>query len=361
MFVSMKYNDLRKLTTFCAGIAQLGTDAVSTSVFLSTTPEGLKAETSTAEVWAQGTLPADIAEDGEVLVPGKTLADVVRALAADPGMIIDIAASEDEIDIRTADGSVFRTLNTIPVGDFKSRPIPPSTNRVKVSPDIAEWISKASFAASTDTYAGPLAGVHLHEKGIAATDKYRFILLDFDWDGIEPVTIPVDLIKRFPSPEAYGDGDIYLATSDQYASMEFGPLVISGSVLQGEYPDPEQIKTITPAASTPYKFEVPVTGLKKLIGQLAPMLGPMGGATLHEDGIVRVQSDIGRGEDRLFADELDLPAPVKMNVAFMRNVIGLFKDQEACMFKFHETKPDLYPFVITEGNVMLGSMPMKVI
>lgn len=364
LYVTMTYNDLRRLAAFCGPISQLGWDLTSSGVMLSTTPEGLKAQTGGNDVFAYGTMDAEIHSHGQCLVLGTAFADVIKALPLEPDDLIDLAAVEDELDIRSVDGRYHRTLFLIPDGAFMAPLIPDMGKAISVPPDTAEWLKRTASAASTDNQRAPLNSIHISTKGMVATDSYRFIIVEFPWDDLETtVNVPVDLVRRIPDPSTYGDGEIRLATNDNMVALMFGQLTLCGAVIPGEYPDPEMIKGIIPQEDT-YSFNIGVKDLQRALKAVQPFVGPLGGATLHPDEKIRVTSqDLGMAEDELsFMDEYNVPVPVCLPVAFLRECTSLLKDEESLQFIFHPEKPDKYPVILraADGRVLIGAMPLAI-
>ena len=196
-----------------------------------------------------------------------------------------------------------------------------------------------------------------------ATDSYKFIIVEFPWDDLpNAVNIPVEMVERIPDPSAYGDGQITMAVNDQMITLGFGQMSLCSTLVVGKYPDPESVKAIIPS-SDEYRFRITVKDLREGTKAIAPLIGPLGGATIHPDKRIRViNQELGMAEDKLnFIDEYTLPVAVTLPVSFLREVTSLLKESDYLEFLFHPEKPDKYPVVLLAENnrVIIGAMPLQ--
>ncbi len=139
------------------------------------TLSGFDYETST-----RATLPADVTEDGQALVSGRLLAEIVKAL---PPKSVDVEL--DGAKVRVSCGSARFNLQTMPVDEYPRLPdMPASTGTVDAS-EFATAVSQASAAAGRDDMLPLLTGVRLELEGstvsLLATDRFRASLRDLTW------------------------------------------------------------------------------------------------------------------------------------------------------------------------------------
>ncbi|MEU4516791.1 DNA polymerase III subunit beta [Nonomuraea wenchangensis] len=137
------------------------------------------------EVSAQVTLELQTGEPGVVLVSGKLLAEITRALPAQPvDFVVDGAKA-----VVTC-GSARFTLLTMPVEDYPSLPaMPPAAGRVG-SDVFASAVSQVAVAAGRDDTLPMLTGVRMEIDGdtvtLAATDRYRLAVRELKWQPGQP-------------------------------------------------------------------------------------------------------------------------------------------------------------------------------
>src|SRR3954452_2976332 len=117
----------------------------------------------------------DVVRDGAVVLPGRLLVDVVRAL---PGaeVSLELRASEQDVEIRS--GSAMFHIGTLRLEAFPPLPEPEPSTRVEVpAAALVETIGKVALAASTDqarlVLSGILVSASFNELRMVATDSYR--------------------------------------------------------------------------------------------------------------------------------------------------------------------------------------------
>ncbi|WP_169949075.1 DNA polymerase III subunit beta [Microbispora sp. H11081] len=137
------------------------------------------------EVSAEVTLDLQTGEPGVVLVSGKLLAEITRALPAQPvELLVDGAKA-----VVTC-GSARFTLLTMPVEDYPSLPaMPPAAGRVG-SDVFASAVGQVAVAAGKDDTLPMLTGVRMEIEGdtvtLAATDRYRLAVRELKWQPEQP-------------------------------------------------------------------------------------------------------------------------------------------------------------------------------
>ena len=127
-----------------------------------------------AEVDVQAT------ESGRVLVPGRLLAEITRALPPHP---VDVVADGPRLAISC--GNARFSLPTLPAEDYPSLPSMPSSAGLVDSVVFAEAVGQVAVAAGRDDTLPMLTGVRLEIEGdlitLAATDRYRLAVREFAW------------------------------------------------------------------------------------------------------------------------------------------------------------------------------------
>ena len=119
-------------------------------------------------------------ESGRVLVPGRLLAEITRALPPHP---VEISAEGPRLSISC--GNARFSLPTLPVEDYPSLPAMPSSAGVVDSDVFAEAVGQVAIAAGRDDTLPMLTGVRLEIEDdlitLAATDRYRLAVREFGW------------------------------------------------------------------------------------------------------------------------------------------------------------------------------------
>ena len=135
---------------------------------------------SNLETTTESVIQADILDKGRVLVPGRLLADIVRALPAKP-----ITFELDGTRVLVTSGSSKFQLPTLPVEEFPTLPEFPDAAGEIDGGVFAESINQVAVAAGKDESLVKLTGVHVEVKGknilLAATDRYRLAVKELTW------------------------------------------------------------------------------------------------------------------------------------------------------------------------------------
>src|SRR5690606_17250297 len=137
------------------------------------------------EVSAEVTLDLETGEPGVVLVPGRLLAEITRALPAHP-----VNFTLDGAKAVVTCGSTRFTLLPMPVEDYPSLPVmPPAAG--KVGSDVfASAVAQVAVAAGKDDTLPMPTGVRMETEGdvvtLAATDRYRLSVRELKGQPDQP-------------------------------------------------------------------------------------------------------------------------------------------------------------------------------
>jgi DNA polymerase-3 subunit beta len=143
--------------------------------------DGLTLSCFDYEVSARMRVPADVAEPGSVLVPGRLLVEITRSL---PGLPIEF--SDDPDGVSMICGEAAFTLVTLPTGEYPELPELPQLAGTADGGVLATAIGQVAPAASRDDTLPMLTAVSVELDGkmmtLAATDRYRLAVRELDWD-----------------------------------------------------------------------------------------------------------------------------------------------------------------------------------
>ncbi|WP_029291095.1 DNA polymerase III subunit beta [Cellulomonas sp. HZM] len=146
------------------------------------------------EVSARSHIPADVSEPGTVLVSGRLLAEISRALPAKP---VDFALDGTKVVV-TCGASRF-TLLTMPVEDYPNLPVMPPVSGTVDGDELTHAVAQVSVAASRDDTLPLLTGVRVEIEGekvtLLATDRYRLALRELTWRPAQPDISTVALVR----------------------------------------------------------------------------------------------------------------------------------------------------------------------
>lgn len=146
------------------------------------------------EVSARSEIAADVAEGGTVLVSGRLLAEIARALPAKP---VELALDGSRVLV-TCGASRF-TLLTMPVEDYPALPAMPAEVGVVRGDEFTQAVAQVTVAASRDDTLPLLTGVRMEIEGdtitLLATDRYRLALRTLTWTPASPGGSEIALVR----------------------------------------------------------------------------------------------------------------------------------------------------------------------
>ena len=137
-------------------------------------------------------IAAEIASPGSVLVSGRLLSDITRALPAKP---IDVHVEGTRVHLNC--GSAKFSLPTMAVEDYPALPSLPEETGVLSAEVFSEAIGQVAVAAGKDDTLPMLTGIRVEIDGdkvvLAATDRFRLAVRlhagDLDDAGLVGVVV----------------------------------------------------------------------------------------------------------------------------------------------------------------------------
>jgi DNA polymerase-3 subunit beta len=146
------------------------------------------------EVSARSEIPAEVIEPGTVLVSGRLLAEISRAL---PNKPVDVTVEGTKVSVVC--GASRFTLLTMPVEEYPSLPNMPEVTGVVVGDVLTEAVNQVTVAASRDDTLPLLTGVRVEIEGekvtLLSTDRYRLALRELVWKPASPSISTVALVR----------------------------------------------------------------------------------------------------------------------------------------------------------------------
>ena len=198
------------------------------------------------EVSAQLSIDAEVAHEGTVLVSGRLLNDIVKAL---PNAPVTLSLEETKVVV-TCRSSTF-TLTTMPVDEYPDLPAQPGVSGVVDGSDFARAVSQVISAAARDDTLPLLTAVKLEIEGetitFFATDRYRLAMREITWRPADPSISTSLQIKAKTLNEVAkslaGGGDLAISISEDDALVGFssGGRRTTSTLVDGDYPKIRQL------------------------------------------------------------------------------------------------------------------------
>ena len=204
------------------------------------------------ETSARVELDATIGDPGRVLVSGRLLADITRALPAKP---VDVVVDGARATISC--GNSRFSLPTMPVEDYPQLPAMPQIAGVVPGDVLAQAVQQVAVAAGRDDTLPMLTGIRLEIDGprltLAATDRFRLAVRELEWAPEDAglttsVLIPARTLADVAKTLA-GAGPVELALSagDGMLGITGGGRRATTRLLDAEFP---RFRQLIPAEHT---------------------------------------------------------------------------------------------------------------
>lgn len=193
------------------------------------------------EVSARARIAADVEVEGTILVSGRLLADIARALPPQP-----VVFELDGTKVSVTCGSSRFALMTMPVEEYPALPEVPETTGVISASDFQSAVGQVNIATSKDETLPILTAMRVEIEGdrvtLLATDRYRLAVREFTWNPRNPQVEAVALVRGKTMSEAAkamsGDIEIALAESGGKEMLAFSSegRVTTSLLVEGDYP-----------------------------------------------------------------------------------------------------------------------------
>ena len=146
------------------------------------------------EVSANSEVPAQVEEDGEVLVSGRLLADISKSL---PNQPVHMVLEGQRVSLTC--GSSHFTLAVMPLEEYPLLPAQPEVRGSVDSQVFTQAVQQVSIAASRDDTLPLLTGVRIEIEGenmtLLATDRYRLAMRELTWEPTDTSDSEAALVK----------------------------------------------------------------------------------------------------------------------------------------------------------------------
>ncbi|MFN8216678.1 MAG: DNA polymerase III subunit beta [Solirubrobacterales bacterium] len=294
------------------------------------------------------TVPAEVAAEGTVLLPGRLLAEVVRSLG---DASVEIESREAERDVEIRSGSSSFHLRTLPVEDFPTLPSATEEPGLKLpAPALEASIDLVARAASRDDMRPVLTGVFVTGSGseltMVATDSYRLAVkrteLESELGGDLEANIPARALRelgRILAQEGVEEATIWLL--ENQAVFAAGSITLTTRLIDGQFPNFRQLLP----ESYDHDVRLPRSeflDVARRVSQLAQRNAPL--RLSFEPGQLTVAAetpDVGDATETMPAAFEGEPLEIGFNPEFLREGIDSVSGEEVLLRLISPLRPGL--------------------
>ncbi len=299
------------------------------------------------EVSGRMAVDAVVDEPGVVLVSGRLLAEITRALPDKP-----VTLSTEGAKVKMVCGSSTFSLPTLPVEEYPTLPEMPVQTGALPGAVFAEAVAQVAVAAGRDDTLPVLTGIRMEIAGetvtLAATDRYRLAVRELPWQpsaaGSEAVAlVPARTLADTARSLDSGD-EVSLALAsggvgEGLLGIESGGRRTTTRLLDGEFP---KYRSLLPAESLSVATVDTGSFIEavKRVSLVAERSTPVR-LNFTADG---VELEAGTGEDAQAREELDATLTgeaitIAFNPQFLLDGLGAIDKPTAVLSFTTSTKP----------------------
>lgn len=297
------------------------------------------------EASSVATVVTEVEVPGEVLVPGRVFAEILRSLPDDR---VTIARKDASVRIEAADTEF--TLPLLPIDDYPAVPsIAPTVGEMDAA-TLGSTVAAVSRVALRDESVPLLSGVAVgigETLSLMTTDRYRIAKHQLPWqptmgdraDAVVPARLLAESVKGLPGS---GPITIGLSNSDERRlSLSRGGAATTIRLLDGTYPD------VLRGMPTTFAGEVVVdreelAGAVRRISLVADQFAAVV-LEINAGAVVVSASSEGEmgGRTRLTAVQTNTPAKVAVNAGYLLDGLGMLSGGYAKLSYQQNVRPAL--------------------
>jgi DNA polymerase-3 subunit beta len=342
---------------------------VLSGVLLTGSDEGLTISGFDYEVSAEAQIAAEIASPGSVLVSGRLLSDITRALPDKP---VDFYVDGNRVALTC--GSAKFSLPTMAVEDYPTLPALPDETGGLPADLFAEAIAQVAIAAGRDDTLPMLTGIRVEISGekvvLAATDRFRLAVRELTWSALAADVEAAVLVPAKTLAEAAKAGidgsEVRLALGSGSGVGKDGLLGISGNgkrsttrLLDAEFP---KFRQLLPAEHTSVAT-INVAQLTEAI-KLVALVADRGAQVRmeFEEGLLRLSAgadDVGRAEEELAVDFAGEPLTIAFNPTYLTDGLASVHSERVSFGFTTPGKPALLRPAFDDDSHPTGTGPFS--
>ena len=286
------------------------------------------------EVSATVGVPATIADGGRLLVSGRLLADITKALPAQP-----VEISVDGARATITCGSARFSLPTMPVEDYPQLPSQPAFAGELAGDAFGQAVTQVVVAAGKDDTLPMLTGIRLEIDGprltLAATDRFRLAVRELEWTPEDAglttaVLIPArtlaDVAKTLANA---GPVELALSAGDGMLGITGGGRRATTRLLDAEFPRFRQLIPAEHTSAAILESAALVEAIKRV--QLVTDRVAQVRMEFGDDGL-RLSAggdEVGSAEEELPCELDGAPLVIAFNPSYLLDALGALHTPKA--------------------------------
>jgi DNA polymerase III subunit beta len=355
---------LTALSVVGKGMSARSTLPILSGILFSASDGSIVMQATDLEVSVRHTSPALIEKDGQVVLPGKLLTDIIRSL---PEAAVTIE-TEGEVALVRCQHSSF-TVKILNPADFPKFPEVSVEKKVLLSSGtLTSMVRQVSRAVSRDETRATLTGVLFAIEGptvrMVATDSYRLAVREIVLETVAgedvEVVIPGKALEEVS--KLVGDTEeISLGVSENQIVFEFGATTFVTRRIEGTFPNYKQLipkETETNAVVSSEEFTAAVKRVSLMALHNTPLRINISVAD-QTLSLSATTQDVGDASEDLLVKAEGSDVEIAFNHAFLMDGLSSAPTETLRLEVQSALKPGVLRTVGDEGFLYL-LMPVRV-
>jgi DNA polymerase III subunit beta len=347
----------KKLALVTRGVSARTTIQLLGGILLEASSEMVRLSATDMEISVQTSAPAEVEEEGRVIIPARIFNDIVRSL---PGGRFSLEHDGTAGTVRLAAGENEYRIRAYAADDFPQLPGFEAESAFKISGELlVETVEKVARSYSRDETRPVLTGILISFEDsrvrMVTTDSYRLSIKETDlattaFEGSREAIIPAramqEVSRIFTGSE--GEEEIEVSLGQNQALFRIGDVLFGTRLIDGNFPEYRRLLPTSFEREISVSREDLIETLRRVNLFAQRQTPPVPVSLSFSEGSVEVivrNGEIGEAHERLEATSED-EFLISFNPGYLLDGVSAI-DTEKVVFKFNEP---LKPGLIVPGT-----------
>ena len=346
----------KKLALVSRGVSARSTIQLLGGILLEAGDGVLRLSATDMEISVQTSSPAEVEEEGRVVIPARIFNDIVRSL---PGGSFSLEHDGSGGTVRLAAGENEYRIRAYAADDFPQLPGFDAEAAFRMSGDVlVETVEKVSRSYSRDETRPVLTGILIsfeeNRVRMVTTDSYRLSIKETElattaFEGSREAIIPARAMQEVSRIFSGSDEEeVEVSLSENQALFRIGDVLFGTRLIDGNFPEYRRLLPTTFEREISVKREDLMSTLRRVNLFAQRQTPPVPVSLSFSEGAVEVivrNGEVGEAHERLPATSED-DFLISFNPSYLLDGVSAI-DAENVVFRLNEA---LKPGLIVPGT-----------
>jgi DNA polymerase III subunit beta len=346
----------KKLALVSRGVSARSTIQLLGGILLEADGGALRLSATDMEISVQTSAPAEVEEEGRVVIPARIFNDIVRSL---PGGSFSLEHDDSGGTVRLTAGENEYRIRTYAADDFPQLPGFDAEAAFRMSGEVlVETVEKVSRSYSRDETRPVLTGILIsfeeNRVRMVTTDSYRLSIKETElattaFEGSREAIIPARAMQEVSRIFSGSDEEeVEVSLSENQALFRVGDVLFGTRLIDGNFPEYRRLLPTTFEREISVSREELMRTLRRVNLFAQRQTPPVPVSLSFSEGAVEVivrNGEVGEAHERLEATSED-DFLISFNPGYLLDGVSAV-DTEKVVFKLNEA---LKPGLIVPGE-----------